>query len=611
MPRGRPKRPDPNPPDETLPPLPPPIPLRPQSAYPPLTHADVVAWVGEMSLKRAQPYLSHSVSETRRTGLLLKACCQGSEAEPYRVMVTLGAQGGIAASHCSCPVGGRCKHVAAVLLTWRDDPASFVEVEDPAVVLERLEKPALVALVVRMLSQAPELERLLEMLPPPAGQPMMALDRVKLRRQITVAFHAAGNDWGSGDAVADVLDPLIQAADQYATAADWPNATLAYQTIALESLERYHEIEDEGETNGQIERCVDGLIRCLQAVSEPTQRTTILRALFDIYASNLDAGGYGIGEEVPDILAEQTTPEERRMAVAWVRELTQSKQDWTRRDAGELLLRLLGSELDDEQYIRICRETGQLPRLVTHLSVRGEIDRAVAEARQAGWAELLPLADIMRAHGYSEQAERLVRERNADRGIVGQFNTWLRDRAQERGDLAEIQQLNEAIFWQQPNRSAYETLRAIAQQRGAWESLRPVILKRLQRQKLYPLLTEIHLKAGELAEALAFAKYLPVISGFGSDPLPVQVAHVAAAQYPQEALAIYRAVVDALIKLRGRDYYAQAARYLGQMREIYRFIKDESAWTALITSVRQEHRQLRALREELDRAKLYSDEQKA
>jgi hypothetical protein len=44
--------------------------------------------------------------------------CVGSAAQPYRVTATLTTSGGIAASTGSCPVGGRCKHVAALLLAW-------------------------------------------------------------------------------------------------------------------------------------------------------------------------------------------------------------------------------------------------------------------------------------------------------------------------------------------------------------------------------------------------------------------------------------------------------------------------------------------------------------
>ena len=65
------------------------------------------------------------------SGNTLKAWCQGSRPQPYRLWATYSAAG-IEEAHCSCPVGlgGRCKHVAALLLTWSDQPDSFREVKN-------------------------------------------------------------------------------------------------------------------------------------------------------------------------------------------------------------------------------------------------------------------------------------------------------------------------------------------------------------------------------------------------------------------------------------------------------------------------------------------------
>jgi uncharacterized Zn finger protein len=92
---------------------------------PGLTQTDISAWVGEPAFARSRSYGERLIDQ-RRTGLVLKARCQGSSAQPYRVAATLGPSGGIAASTCSCPVGGRCKHVAALLLAWLAAPDAFL-----------------------------------------------------------------------------------------------------------------------------------------------------------------------------------------------------------------------------------------------------------------------------------------------------------------------------------------------------------------------------------------------------------------------------------------------------------------------------------------------------
>ena len=54
----------------------------------------------------------------------------------------------------------------------------------------------------------------------------------------------------------------------------------------------------------------------------------------------------------------------------------------------------------------------------------------------------------------------------------------------------------------------------------------------------------------------------------------------------------------------GRDNYVSAARYLAGVRDLYRQLGEGAAWDVLIAGAREQNRQLRALKEELDRAGL-------
>jgi uncharacterized Zn finger protein len=76
---------------------------------------------GERNFTLGQNYArDESIFNARRQGRTLKARCQGSRTEAYQVEATLGDKG-IEEAECSCPVGGggRCKHVAALMLTWQ------------------------------------------------------------------------------------------------------------------------------------------------------------------------------------------------------------------------------------------------------------------------------------------------------------------------------------------------------------------------------------------------------------------------------------------------------------------------------------------------------------
>jgi uncharacterized Zn finger protein len=63
-------------------------------------------------------------------------------------------------------------------------------------------------------------------------------------------------------------------------------------------------------------------------------------------------------------------------------------------------------------------------------------------------------------------------------------------------------------------------------------------------------------------------------------------------------------LVESLIRQRGRDNYAQAAAYLLQVHEAYQRLDEPQSWQALIANIREQHRNLPALRDELSRAGL-------
>jgi len=160
--------------------------------FPALTHTDIQRWVGSATLQKGMSYFSHgAIYESRRKGQTLKARCRGSQASAYNLQATFGPAG-IATAHCSCPVGagGRCKHVAALLLTWVDDPTSFKEIEDLAVALEKRSKAELIALIQLMTQREPDLEMLLEMPFPGNEAGEKPLDAQVIRRQAEHAFRS-------------------------------------------------------------------------------------------------------------------------------------------------------------------------------------------------------------------------------------------------------------------------------------------------------------------------------------------------------------------------------------------------------------------------------------
>jgi uncharacterized Zn finger protein len=224
-----------------------------------LTMAEILAWVGETSFSRGQPYVARLLDQ-RRTGLELKARCVGRAAQPYRVTATLTASGGIALSTCSCPVGGRCKHVAALLLAWLAEPDAFLEAEPLDTALERRDKAELIALIHQMLARHPELETLLDLPIPTADGKRKPADPAIIRRQALAAFHGVGDDWHAIATITSDLDPLVDIGDDYGRFGDWGSAAVVYQTIAQTVLDQFTQFHDEdGLFHGVVDRSARGV----------------------------------------------------------------------------------------------------------------------------------------------------------------------------------------------------------------------------------------------------------------------------------------------------------------------------------------------------------------
>jgi len=590
---------------------------------PELTESDVRRWTGEASFERGERYLSAGhILDPRLQGDTLKARCLGSHPAAYHVEVTLGQQG-IVSGTCSCPVGGggHCKHAAALLLTWVHQPEAFLQVEDLQTALEQRSKAELVALIRRMVARYPDLESLLEL--PVVGEAgaERPLDPQVIRRQASAAFYGAEFDeWGGVYSIAQRLLELVDVGDDYAEREEWRNAATVYETVMQVVLSNYGMVQDEGgDLHVVVGRCVEGLGECLEAAEDPARREGLLRALFDVYRWDVEYGGIDMGYEAPDIILEQAVPEEKQQVAGWVRDAIPAGNDWSdnyhRQRYGGFLLCLEEDQLDDEAFLRICRETNRWHDLVDRLLTLGRVEEAAAAARQVDDYDLLQLADLFVSHGHGDLAEELIRERarTPQAGPDGRARTdsrlvvWLKERAQGRGDLAEALALAESLFWERPAVPGYQELRGLAHSLERWDDLRAAILSRLANEGQYRLLTEIHLEEGEVDRALETLEQIGAGRwewDWAGSPLRIQVAQAAEESRPREAIRLYMEAVERLIAARGRGSYTEAATYLVRVREVYQRLGERETWETLIAGLREHNRRLRALHDELNRAGL-------
>ena len=578
------------------------------------THA-IRQWVGDESFRRGERYYRDGmIIHARRTGTALKAESHGSGGNLYRVQATV-ADDQIVSADCSCPVGdgGHCKHVAALLLTWLNQPDDFQEVEDTNTALERRSKEELMALVKQMLLRAPELESLLEVPLPTGKKSRQKVNPETYRRQVTAAFGGSDFEYGSAESIADDLSATVKIADDFFAQGDIENAATIYQVTANGVVENYEDVDDEsGALSAVVQDCVEGLGECLEDDGVRTDTALcekLLRALFEVYRFDVDFGGVGLSDGVPDLILQHADAAEKKRVAEWTRAAMKKRtgnewsDNWHREAYGGFLLRLEADELDDEAYLRLCRETHRLNNLVERLLKLKRVEDARAEAASAGDYELLALADIFVQHKQAQVAERLMTERAQTTQDTRIFD-WLKERSRKHGDLAA------ALTWARktnavrPSLEQYREIRKLAKTAGTWESVRTELLADLAEQKDFGLLTLIHLDEKEIDAALETAEKTQGSYAYFSPDLRLQVAKAAEETRPRQALRIYLQAAERIVKARNRGAYSEACKYLVRVRTLYQKLGEDAAWEQYLRKLEEETKAMRAFKEEMTKAKL-------
>jgi uncharacterized Zn finger protein len=580
---------------------------------PKLTVQDVRNWTSAAYIQRGQSYYDQGrIYNPRRQGNKIKAQCKGSMPEPYRVEITLGSQG-IVSGQCSCPIGGggRCKHGVALLLTWIHEPENFREVETTASILQQRSKEDLIAMIFRMIDHAPQLESLIEVEALAARAEEERLEPGPIQQQAWQALHSGRGDWQDGFYIADQLQDILKTLGARAEELEqWQNAAVVYATVAETIQEEYEQVyDDEGDVLMVIDECASGLYSCLTHVEDADDRQEILTNLWDIYKWNIDIGGYGVGDEVPRFILDEATDEERAMVAQWVQESLDTSRDWGKSYYGGFLLDLKAEELEDDAYLRICRETGRTMDLIDRLLEMGCIEEALDELESAREYDVWRAADIFTAHGKAEHILPLMRERaKGDR--TRRIKEWLKDYAKEHNQPEEAFSWIEDLFWQHPNPDRYDELKAAAQAIDHWDEMRPKLLKRLANERPQALV-EIHLHENDIDAALAAFEALLEenqsqrrYAAHRVSQLRLRVAAAAANSHPYHAIELYLHEIRCLIDARGRKNYAKAAQLLQRVRKIFKQQDEMGVWHKVIKNLREENSNLPAMQDEFNKANL-------
>jgi catechol 2,3-dioxygenase-like lactoylglutathione lyase family enzyme len=463
------------------------------------------------------------------------------------------------------------------------------------------------------------------------AQRILSVNPATYRRQVADAF---GRDTPR---ITEGLLAVKQTADRLAQQGDVLGAATIYETLVTEIFEQSHlyydeaQYDDYNEEEGYypeeegLEEFVGEGIEALGSylVDEQTDRVArekSIAVLFAIYRRDLHADdSHGFAERAAEQLVRYTTPLERQTIAEWIRKLLADKEEVVagspRQAYGGFLLNLEKGRLDDDAYLRICRETGRTADLVERLLALGRIDEAVRETQRVDDLAFLKLVDLFVQQGQDAVAERLVRSRITEKPALYLLE-WLQKYYRDRGNLAAELEMTETSFRTQPSLRRYQELRDLAKRLDGWETLRPELLAFLQQAgdtRNTTLLIEIALDEGDIDRALYLLKGMAKKDSYGYiynegyysyGDIALQVARATEETRPREAIELYRQRAERLIVQRGRQNYQQACTFLAKMRALYEKLGDGETWKGYVTALREQNRNLRALKEELANAGL-------
>lgn len=431
--------------------------------------------------------------------------------------------------------------------------------------------------------------------------------------------------------IAQELLSIKNTSDNLAQQQDFLGAATIYEAIIMEIFDRSHiyndeeegyddydEYDDEERYHPEEEGLADLVRECIEALgsclaneqADQVAREKIIEVLFTIYEHDLQTGSIGLADGVAGLLVKYTTPLERQTLADWMREAladNEEKITGSRRQAyGAFLLDLEKETLDDETYLQICRETGRLYDLIGRLLDLGRVDEAISEAERVSDSELLNIAHIFIEHEQDAVAERMIQERtrkSQDRNL----REWLKKHYLARNDYAATLELSEELFHSYPSLASYKEIRQIATQLGRWETVRQELLAFLDKSPDVSLLIYIALDEGEIDKALVLLKSdkkRGYTYGYSYNTIEIQVAQAAEETRPRASIEIYRKEAEKFISLRERKHYQTACSYLKKVRTLYENLDESETWKTYITNLREQHRSLRALKEEMVKARL-------
>lgn len=594
----------------------------------PLSEIEIQALATAKVFVRGRDLFDESILEdfTRR-GEQLSASCQGSTGETYQLSVRINEQG-IQRTCCTCPYDyeGLCKHLVALLLAWAHTPEEFYQVESlPSsgarhestllIELKGRERDELAQIIVQLTEAEPKLGNLVRrLLQDRVSSSELAKTQKALESQLRkVARGGYENDFSGVQR--EILFQLGSAASLERMR---PHDAGAIYITVLKSLmgagsETFF-IDQEGSLMDVSQKCVFQLAELLSRVAQKL-RSEWLKVLCQAYLFDFDLGVYGFAEGADAVLecmsAEEwkevepqldeflqthpaSPPKMPHLYKGWPPEVYTAFSHYGRESVLALKARLLEKFEGKAAANQFLIGYGTPEQQVDACLANEDFDGATHVARQnfIGHSGLIiSFADKLNEAGQWQRAREWA--------LQNEMTQWLAYHSALRSEPDALQ-FNVDLFRASPSVQQWFDTIDLAQE-SSRDDLKVKLWKHLQKQSAFVIQFDIHLREGDVASALHI---WPKLKPWQQHERQEQLAAAAGASHVDEAFLLWSDFAEALIRQRERSAYRQAANALSLAKKLLEKEGRGAEWAEWGAALRGRYPTLRALKEELDRAKL-------
>jgi uncharacterized Zn finger protein len=453
-------------------------------------------------------------------GILLTAQSEGSSSSSYKVTAVLGTDG-ILSTSCNCPYdwGDDCKHSVAMLLSYLNHPGTFSEKKSVNDLLSGLEKDALAKIIARLVERNPGLYDELEIAIQVASVATKAKAsglkrnnqtqisektyRKQVRSVLKYGHHEYRDDEGSSPYLTE-LEGVQRDALQLLDAGDGEGALIILQVLLEELVDDY---ESEADYDGDVALFIQDLgMPLAEAILSVELDEQARQALRDSLKNVIDSLDESIEESELEVISaaleygwsdppdEEIPPEEYDEDIWMVFD-----------DLQQARLNVLERQGRIDEFLQLAEKEDTL-RFTLKLLQLGRINDAIAASHDlVGENKILKVAQALCKVECQDDAIELAERVIKQEGSHGyELAAWLAPLEEKKKNVGVALLAYQIAFETQPSISIYRHIKHLASKR--WETLRPILVKKVEEKQSTNVLADIYLEDGEWDATILIAE---------------------------------------------------------------------------------------------------------